>query len=217
MTSTPHARTTVHVVRHGEVHNPERVLYGRLPGYALSELGRRMADLVAADLADRDVVEVVASPLERAQETAAPIAAAHALTVGTDSRLIEAGNRFEGRQVAGGKGILREPGLYRYLLNPLRPSWGEPYTRLAARMVAAVEDARTRAEGHESVLVSHQAPIWLLRSALEGRRLWHDPRKRECSLASVTSLTYAGPTLESIDYSEPAVALLPMAAPGAGA
>ena len=107
--------------------------------------------------------------------------------------------------------------MFRYFLNPLRPSWGEPYVELVARMQAAVADVRDRAAGHESVIVSHQAPIWMLRSALEGRRLLHDPRKRECSLASVTSLTYAGDALESVDYSEPAAELLPMATPGAGA
>ena len=71
--------TVVHLMRHGEVHNPDGILYGRLPGYLLSELGREMADTVARFLADHDVVRVVASPLERAQETAGPIAAAHDL------------------------------------------------------------------------------------------------------------------------------------------
>ena len=210
-------RTVVHLVRHGEVANPQRILYGRLPGYGLSELGLRMADLAAAHLSDRDVSVVVSSPLERARQTAAPIAAVHGLPVGIDERVIEAENAFEGRQVAGGKGILRDPSLYKYLLNPMRPSWGEPYTQLAARMQRAVDDLRHRVAGHEGVIVSHQAPIWMLRSAVENRRLWHDPRKRECSLASVTTLTYAGGVLASIDYSEPAAELLPMAAPGAGA
>lgn len=210
-------RTTVHMVRHGEVYNPERVLYGRLPGYGLSDLGHEMARLAAAHLAERDVAEVVSSPLERAQQTAAPIAAAHHLAPGVDDRLIEAENTFEGRQVAGGRGLLREPRLYRYLLNPTRPSWGEPYVELAHRMRAALDGARARSRGRESVLVSHQAPIWIVRCSLEGRRLWHDPRRRECSLASVTTLTYADDRLESIDYAEPAAELLAEAASGAGA
>ena len=217
MTSADPVRTTVHLVRHGEVHNPQRVLYGRLPGYVLSDLGHAMAELAAAHLAERDVAEVVSSPLERAQQTARPIAAAHDLPVGTDDRLIEAENAFEGRHVAGGKGILKQPSMYKYFVNPTRPSWGEPYADLARRMQAAVDDARVRAQGRESVLVSHQAPIWILRCALEGRRLWHDPRKRECTLASVTSLTYADGRLEAIDYAEPAASLLAQAAPGAGA
>ncbi|MEO7070329.1 MAG: histidine phosphatase family protein [Nostocoides sp.] len=210
-------RTVVHVVRHGEVENPERILYGRLPGYGLSELGRQMAGLAAAYLADRDVVAVVSSPLQRAVETATPIAAAHDLPIDVDERVVEAGNVFEGKQVASGKGLLKDPKMFRYFLNPLRPSWGEPYVDLVARMKAAVADLRTRVAGHEAVIVSHQAPIWMLRSALEGRRFLHDPRKRECSLASVTTLTYAGDVLESVDYSEPAVELLPSAARGAGA
>jgi broad specificity phosphatase PhoE len=222
MTSPAHAsdavdRTVVHLVRHGEVHNPDRILYGRLPEFHLSELGREMADLVAAHLADHDVTHVVSSPLERARETAAPIAAAHGLEVELDERALEAENAFEGRAVAGGKGIFRDPKMWRLMANPMRPSWGEPYVDLAARMQAAVDSARELARGHEAVIVSHQAPIWMLRLAIEGRRFVHDPRKRQCTLASLTSLTYRGDELESLAYSEPAAALLPMAHSGAGA
>ena len=210
-------RTVVHLLRHGEVDNPSRVLYGRLPDFHLSPLGRRMAQLAADHLADHDIAHLVSSPLERAQETAAPIAASHALPVHLDDRVIEAANDFEGLAVAGGKGILRHPRLYRKLLNPRRPSWGEPYVELAARMQAAVAAARALAQGREAVIVSHQAPIWTLRRAVEGRPFPHDPRKRECSLASLTSLTYVGEELLSITYCEPAAALLPQAQPGAGA
>ncbi|HYN28266.1 MAG TPA: histidine phosphatase family protein [Dermatophilaceae bacterium] len=217
----PHAdaepRTVVHLVRHGEVENPGRILYGRLPGYSLSELGRRMAGLVAAHLADRDVTHVVSSPLERARETAAPIAEAHGLPVEVDERVLEAGNLFEGLAVAGGKGLLRHPRLLLRTYNPMRPSWGEPYVDLAARMSLAIGDARRAAAGHEAVLVSHQAPIWLVRRAVEDRRLAHDPRRRRCTLASVTSLTYLGEDLLSVAYAEPAAELLPLARSGAGA
>ncbi|MFW5468482.1 histidine phosphatase family protein [Knoellia sp. CPCC 206435] len=218
MTPSPTAdRTVVHLVRHGEVHNPDRVLYGRLPEFHLSALGRDMAELVATHLADHDVTHVVSSPLERARETAAPIAAAHDLEVELDARVLEAENAFEGRAVAGGKGIFRDPKMWRLMVNPMRPSWGEPYADLATRMQAAVDDARERARGHEAVLVSHQAPIWMLRLAIEGRRFVHDPRRRECTLASLTSLTYRGDELESLAYSEPAASLLPQAQAGAGA
>ena len=180
--------TIVHLMRHGEVHNPAGVLYGRLPDYHLSERGRAMADAVADYLVSRDadVVHIVASPLERAQETAAPIGAAFGLTIGTDPRLIEAGNHFQGLTFGVGDGSLRHPAHWWHLRNPFRPSWGEAYQNQAARMLAAAADARTAAEGHEAVLVSHQLPVWMARSKAEGLRLWHDPRKRECSLASLT-------------------------------
>ncbi|WP_353952705.1 histidine phosphatase family protein [Knoellia sp. S7-12] len=210
-------RTVVHLVRHGEVHNPDRILYGRLAEFHLSDLGREMADLVATHLADHDITHVISSPLERARETAAPIAASHDLEVTLDERALEAENAFEGRAVAGGKGIFRDPRLWKLMVNPMRPSWGEPYVDLAARMQAAVDAARALARGHEAVIVSHQAPIWMLRLAIEGRRFVHDPRKRECTLASLTSLTYRGDELESLAYSEPAAALLPLAHSGAGA
>lgn len=209
--------TVVHVVRHGEVHNPGRILYGRLPDFHLSTLGLAMAQRAADYLAERDIVVVVSSPLERAQETAAPIAARHDLTVDIDPRLIESENSFEGTVVAGRRGALLRPASWRLLTNPLRPSWGEPYTRIAERMGAAVETARQAAVGHEAVLVSHQLPVWTFRRHLEHKRLWHDPRRRQCALASVTSVRYHGDQAVEVSYAEPAGALLEQAQPGAGA
>lgn len=207
--------TVVHLVRHGEVHNPDRVLYGRLAGYHLSALGREMAQVVAAHLDANDITHLVASPLERARETAEPIAASHDVSITTDERVIESQNWFEGRTVA--RKDLLHPRNWAKLVNPRRPSWGEPYTTIAARMVAAIDDARTAAYGHEAVIVSHQLPVWTVRNHLEGQRLWHDPRKRECTLASLTSLTYEGDELASVAYSEPAAALLARASRSVGA
>lgn len=196
--------TRVHVVRHGEVYNPEGVLYGRLPGFHLSEKGTAQAGVVAEALAGRDIVAVVASPLQRAQETATPIAARHGLAVDRDADLIESANVMEGRRVSPGDGAWRDPRVWWHLRNPFTPSWGEPYARIAARMAAAVDKARVRAAGHEVVCVSHQLPIWTLRLHLTGRRLWHDPRRRQCDVASVTSLIYDGDRLVDVEYSRPA-------------
>ncbi|HEY5033369.1 MAG TPA: histidine phosphatase family protein [Actinomycetes bacterium] len=209
--------TVVHLVRHGEVHNPEGLLYGRLPGYHLSELGRAMAVVVAEAFRDHDISYLAASPLDRAQETAQPIAAELGLEIQTDGRLIEAGNHFQGMKFGVGDGSLRHPGHWRYLVNPLRPSWGEPYRLQAGRVLAALADARDAATGHEALLVSHQLPIWVTRSFVEGRHLWHDPRHRECSLASVTTFTYVGDEIAAVSYSEPAKALLPGAGKVSGA
>ncbi|MEU0844163.1 histidine phosphatase family protein [Streptomyces sp. NPDC005962] len=209
MTQSENDITVVHVMRHGEVENPEGVLYGRLPGYHLSELGRRMADRVAEHLAERDITHVVASPLERAQETAAPIGKAHSLDVAVDERLIEAANAFQGKTFGVGDGALRRPANWRHLTNPFRPSWGEPYIDQVVRMMGALGAARDAARGHEAVCVSHQLPIWIVRSFAERRRLWHDPRKRQCTLASLTSFTYRGDKIVSVGYSEPARDLVP--------
>ena len=209
--------TVVHLLRHGEVHNPQKVLYGRLPGYRLSDLGERMAERAAEWFAGHVVVRLASSPLERARQTAAPIAARLGLPVLLDERLIESDNVFEGRTVGVGDGALRSPRAWWHLRNPFLPSWGEPYTQLALRMHAAAEVAREAARGHEAVLVSHQLPIWVARLSAEHRRLWHDPRRRECSLASVTSLTYEGDRLVSVSYAEPAADLLATANPVPGA
>jgi len=196
--------TVVHLVRHGEVHNPDGLLYGRLPGFHLSERGEKQATAVAAALAARDVTAVLASSLERAQQTAAPIAAAHGLEVITEDGLIEAGNLFEGTRVGLGDGVLRNPRNWWKLRNPFRPSWGEPYGEIVTRMLAAVQRAAALAEGHEAVCVSHQLPIWTLRRHLLGQRLWHDPRRRECALGSLTSFDFVDGQFAGLNYSEPA-------------
>ncbi|MBS2962176.1 histidine phosphatase family protein [Actinocrinis puniceicyclus] len=203
-------KTTVHLMRHGEVYNPTGILYGRLPDFHLSELGRKMAERAAEFFGERDIVAVVASPLDRAQETAAPIAARLGLEVGSDARLIEAANYFEGKRFSVGDGVLKRPSVWFRLYNPLRPSWGEPYKHQVERVSAALEAARDKAVGHEAVCVSHQLPIWVTRLAAEHRRLWHDPRRRECTLASVTSFRFVGAKLVGIDYQEPAKDLLPL-------
>jgi broad specificity phosphatase PhoE len=208
-------QTVVHLLRHGEVHNPGKILYGRLPGYRLSTTGEAMALAAAEWFTGRDITQLVSSPLERAQQTAAPIADTLSLPVSIDERLIEAGNAFEGLRVGVGDGVLRAPRHWWKLRNPFRPSWGEPYVEIAARMLAAVEAARDAARGSEAVLVSHQLPIWTLRLHVEGRRYVHDPRRRQCGLASVTSLTYEGDRISGVRYAEPAGATDPDAVPGA--
>jgi broad specificity phosphatase PhoE len=201
--------TIVHFLRHGEVHNPEGILYGRIPGYSLSGLGVAMAERVAEWAADRDIKAVHASPLTRAQETAAPIAARVGLTVTTDERLIEASNVFEGKRFSVGDGVLWRPSAWRYLWNPLKPSWGEPYSEQVERMLDAAHAARHVASGHEAICVSHQLPIWILRSSLEGRRFLHDPRRRQCTLASLTSIVFnQDGQVTDVRYSEPAFDLL---------
>ncbi len=207
--------TTVHLLRHGEVFNPGRVLYGRMPGFHLSELGERQAAASAEWLATRDVAHLVSSPLERARQTADALATLTGLEVATDERLIEAANELEGRQVAGGKGLLTDPSNWKYFRNPFRPSWGEPYVDIAARMSAATRAARDLADGREAVCVSHQLPVVIARRSAEGLRLFHDPRRRQCSLASVTSLTFDGDRIVRLDYREPARHL--PAAEGTGA
>jgi broad specificity phosphatase PhoE len=196
------------MVRHGEVENPLKILYGRLAGYRLSALGQQMAEAAAKSLADRDITYLAASPLERAQETAQPFAEQSQLPVATDDRLIESLNVFEGKRFRVGDWAIRHPRNWWLLRNPFLPSWGEPYGEIALRMSAALFAARDTAAGHEAICVSHQLPIWTLRLFMMRRRLWHDPRRRRCALASVTSFHFDGETLARIEYAEPAAHLV---------
>jgi broad specificity phosphatase PhoE len=176
-----------------------------------------MADRAAEALANRDVALVWSSPMERAQETAAPIAAVHELPIGLDERLQEATNVFEGERVSVGDGVLRQPRAWIHLRNPVKPSWGEPYRDVAARMQAVIENARVLAEGHEAVLVSHQLPVWISRLSMEGRRLPHHPGHRQCNLASITSMVYDGHRLDAVLYTEPSADLVERSNKGVGA
>jgi broad specificity phosphatase PhoE len=217
----------VHLVRHGEVENPDQVLYGRVAGYHLSAAGRTMAKAAADYLAGRGVSLLRSSPLERAVQTAEPISAELGLQTEIDERLIEPWNYFEGMRFGVGDGALRHLRHWYALRNPFRPSWGEPYKDVAARMLAAIADAaRTagvvspggnpRASAganpgrdreaqvvHEAVCVSHQLPIWVTRLSVEGRHLWHDPRRRQCALGSVTSVFFAGAQPTGVQYATP--------------
>jgi len=197
------SRTVVHLLRHGKVHNPSGILYGRLPGYRLAASGRAMAQGIADHLESSDVVYVAASSLVRAQETAAPLAQAKGLPIVTDDRVIEAANVFVGMKVAVGDGILRAPRHWPKLRNPFLPSWGEPYLAIAHRMLGAVYSAVAAADGHQALIVSHQLPIVTMRRYLEGLRLWHNPTRRECSVASLTSLTFDDGVFSGLRYSEP--------------
>jgi broad specificity phosphatase PhoE len=203
----------VHLVRHGEVFNPDRILYGRLRGFGLSKLGHRMAQATADDLAASggNVTALVASPLQRTRESASPISGAFGLPVQIDERVIEPTNHFEGTVM---RRALKNPRNWPYLVNPFRPSWGEPYADIAARMRAAVDDAFDSVDSGDVVIVSHQLPIWTLHLALAGERFIHDPRKRRCSLSSITTVALREPLapresreIVEVGYSEPAHAL----------
>ena len=203
-------RTVIHLMRHGEVDNPDAVLYGRRPGFRLTPLGQSMAEQVADTLVrgDHPIEAVIASPLLRAQMTAAPTARAFEVPIESDPRLIEAWNSFEGVAINRNRWILAHPKYWRRYVNPFRPSWSEPYRDLVSRMSAAVSDALRDHRGGEVLMVSHQLPIWTLRSFVERRPLAHDPRMRECALASLTSLTFDAATLKAVTYWEPAATLV---------
>jgi len=199
----------VHLVRHGEVFNPERVLYGRLPGFGLSDRGVQMARAAADDLVQRGrpVARVIASPLQRTQESAEPIATAFDLPIETDDRLIEPANRFEGRRMRGPGGALRDVRSWPVMVNPIQPSWGEPFRSISSRMISAVTDAYRSVDDGDVVLVSHQLPIWMVHRTLARTSLPHDPRKRRCDLSSITTLAWQDDRFVEIGYANPAAAL----------
>lgn len=197
----------LHLVRHGEVFNPEGVLYGRLPGYELSDRGREMALAAAQELAasDRAVGRIIASPLIRAQQSAAPISEAFQLPVDTEERIIEPTNSFEG---SVGKSAFKNPRYWYRYVNPLRPSWGEPYRSIANRVRAAMNDAWDAKGEGDIVMVSHQAVIWAAHRDIAGEPLFHNPATRRCDLSSITTFERRGGRWYEVDYRTPASGLM---------
>ena len=203
--------TIVHVCRHGQVQNPDHILYGRLPGYGLSELGQAMASRLGEHFADVPLDHLRVSPLQRAKETLAPIAANHPdLPIVEDTRVIEAANAFEGRNFGRFNQKLLLPTNWWHFRNPLRPSWGEPYRDIAVRMRAAIADmAASVPQGGQALVVAHQLPIYIARLGAEGRSFVHNPANRECRLASVTSFHILDGRVVKVSYTEPCAVLYP--------
>lgn len=197
-------------MRHGEVHNPEGVLYGRLPGYRLSELGHQMAEAAALDIGSRDrqISRLIVSPLQRTQESAKPFASAFSLEMQIDERIIEPTNKFEGLPRSGPDSAFKKPRYWHRYLNPLRPSWGEPYRQIAARVRAAMNEAWDLPSAGDIVMVSHQAPIWIAHLDIAGKALFHNPATRRCELSSITTFEKRGERWFEVDYRSPAEQML---------
>jgi broad specificity phosphatase PhoE len=201
--------TRIHLVRHGEVDNPNGVLYGRLPNFALSALGRQMAEATAAELcgSGHNITRLISSPLLRTLQSARPFNLKLNMAVLQDPRIIEPTNIFEGKKV-GLETVLKNPSYALRLVNPLRPSWGEPYSKIVKRMISAMRSAWDETQDGEVVMVSHQLPIWTVHLKAAGKPLFHDPRSRRCELSSVTSFEFQGNKLVEVDYRHPAEKLL---------
>lgn len=198
----------LHLVRHGEVFNPKGVLYERLEGFELSETGHKMAQAAAKELASqgREISKLLASPLLRTQQSAAPIASTFSLEIQSEPRVIEPWNKFKGLKV-GVRAILKRPSIALSLHNPSKPSWGEPFLDIANRMQEAAFEAWSETESGDVVIVSHQLPIWMLYRSSQGLKLPHDPRARRCSLSSITSFEVVDGKLQEVGYLEPGLKL----------
>lgn len=191
-------RTLIHLVRHAEVENPKNLWYGRLEGFELSQRGLRQAEELGQYFKDSKLSAIYVSPLTRAQQTAAAIAAHHDLEIETREELIESETKLQGRP--GDMRLFRNPLNARHFINPLRPSWGESYKSISERMVGAVREMIEKHRGEEVVAVSHMTPVLVARLRLED-----DPRPPwraglPCARASVTTVEFDGDAYVSTRY-----------------
>lgn len=169
-----------------------------------------MAEAAAHELAgsDREVAALYASPLERAQQSAAPIASALGLEIVTEDRIIEPTNYFEGKVNSGPEAAFKKPKYWHKFWNPFLPSWGEPYRSVATRVRAAMDAAWEAEGGGDIVMVSHQSPIWMAHLDIAGKPLFHNPASRRCDLSSITTFERRSGRWVEVDYRTPAADLL---------
>ncbi len=199
--------TFLHFIRHGEVYNPDKILYGRLDGFKLSPKGALMAERTARALSTRPIAKIYSSPLQRARESAAPLSKLTSVEIVIDDRLIEGKNDFEGSRISPGA-FLSNPSLIKSLYNPFLPSWGEPFREISNRMLSIAEEAWNSVDGGEVALVSHQIAIWILHRTIAGIPLAHFPAQRRCSLSSVTTVRKVGTSWREESYREPSASLV---------
>ncbi|HWF58205.1 MAG TPA: histidine phosphatase family protein [Candidatus Dormibacteraeota bacterium] len=201
MSSEPHTR--VYLARHCDVRNPDRVLYGHLPNFPLSEKGVRQAHALGSTLAATSARQIFTSPLERARQTAEIIAGhipGSAITVTDD--LIEA--RF---------------GLYLQGVQPKHVPWRRPLwlihmvwpgllpndervDEMAARVERPIRQILTTAPEEGGICVSHGDPIQAFWVRSEGRPAWALHRL-QCAKGGMLELDYAGGQLRQTTYRPP--------------
>lgn len=154
--------TRLLLVRHAEVNNPKRVLYGRLPRFSLSASGRAQAQALAGRLASEPVAAIYTSPLLRARQTADAIAARHPGLCVRRSRLLqEVGSAWEGTALAD------FPEGFNTFDHRRAPE-DESIAAILARMLRFLELVRRRHPGRTTVAVTHGDPITILRVHLKG-------------------------------------------------
>jgi probable phosphoglycerate mutase len=156
----PPASTLVLLVRHGQTPTTGKVLPGRAPGLHLADVGHQQAQRAADRIAELKTVDAIyASPLERARETAAPIAAARGMKVQIDKGLLECDfGAWTGAEL---KKLMKLPewGTVQRAPSTFTFPGGESFNAMQTRMVTAIDRLRVLHAGGVVVCVSHADPI----------------------------------------------------------
>lgn len=143
---------TLYLVRHGEVHNPTGIIYGRLPGFGLSTTGRSQISSAIKKLKINPPQVVYASPMQRTQESAELIASNLKLKIQTDSRIIETNiGNFQGKPFDSlPKPYISDEGTHPEI---------ESANDIRKRFFNFVDDLRIEHANETVVAVSHRDPI----------------------------------------------------------
>ncbi|MGB7341807.1 MAG: histidine phosphatase family protein [Phototrophicaceae bacterium] len=144
------APLTVYIMRHGEVHNPANILYGRMPNFYLSTTGREQAIAAGKASADKPIVAVYASPMERTQETANLIIEQHPsdLSVRVDERLIEVNTPLDGTSHADLEKINFD------IYDGNEPPYEQPQD-IRQRLMAFLQEKRQQHANQQIIAVTH--------------------------------------------------------------
>jgi len=191
--------SVLHLVRHGQVENPQKIVYGRQRGWRLSDRGRAEAEAVARHLGGRPIARVYTSPLERAMQTATVIAGTCGGEVEPRDDLLEAllCAPWEGRPW---REVKRERSgeWARYLFRPLEVGGvAEDLRALATRMESALRAIAAAHPDQQVVAVSHGDPLKAGILALTGGDL-RELHRNPIPTGGLVSLEVDGPGLARV-------------------
>lgn len=160
-------KTTIYLVRHGEVYNPTRIVYGRIPGFKLSETGRGQAKKLGDHLKSKKLSAIYASPLERTHETATYIHNHHGhLEIMHDERIIECYTPLEGESIEK-----VEKNNWNFYEPEFIEKGGESLSDIWNRMNTFFEEKVRDHKGEEIAVVSHGDPIMISAAKHSGKPL----------------------------------------------
>lgn len=158
------SKTVIYFLRHGEVENPKQILYGRLPGFPLSNTGRNGIENLAQEFKNKEIDCIYTSPLLRAKETGQIINQILKLKSNTSSLLLETKLLHQGVALEKFK---RDIQYQMYDMKYLQQGQ-ESTVSQGNRMFRFVKMIQQKYPGKSILAVSHGDPIMILKAKILG-------------------------------------------------
>lgn len=156
--------TRIFFVRHGEVDNPDKVMYGRLPGFPLSQNGRNQITKTAQFLSEENISAIYSSPLLRTKQTAEIISEILYLPINYSEEILEVRTSLQEKTFSYVAAHFPKMNVYISVKN--NPS-DETIENIAKRMQKFVDKIIKKHKGKNIVVVGHGDPIMIFKANKE--------------------------------------------------